>query len=931
MGNDVLSELLTEDLARFPNSDEPTARQPLLALGEMTDWSLLSKPVTTRVLAVAMGASGELLRLAHVEDSQWIWGEDRESVLHLSVIDSLDNFEEVIWASDGLPISQIKFVTGTPASSNPVRWLLVQKQTSTSILQPGYEKDFRARDQKGQAGTPQGLSRVNPNLLVTLGHQETGGSAHVDAAVYVPNDGRPPQLCVIDECGYWTLWNVLGKTGFGKSSIRLSLHKCGHTLEGPLREIPRLPMHASQHHGVLFVEGGQADSDAVNGLEETNEPQQQSRYLLTWSSKHIGILDLETDTSLPILDFVTSMSKREWILDVQPSPVSHGHVFVLTNKSLIWVDVFPSGTTSEQGPQPAAILICPHLSTDSNDLKFTVCRASNHHSTTSMAIIYSSKRAHTSVFWFRFRSHSLPDWHRQQLSLPRNRESDSRVQLLTFQPVPVYNSSRARGLGVEYQQENGQFFQGMLLSDDLGLKYCMAFSSQSPYLVPSLPTTRLAWTHPDRHKQWRKKRQRILRQVGEYFVIPDAMGQIDKQLIRRPPRDDDDKEEDEMEAAEDILGTSHQTAVPRPTSLDISQFSRTVLDSLLTGNQGIVGISVPVIDAIQGLIQHGHLTGSLPLRTWLDAVEEVANDQMADGSYPTEDSSQQALETLFGTADGQTVLAQFDPELPADPRASFNELQERFEDVWLQPLRDRMSEQYVESRYQWISELATEVALETYGVAVQESPLFNPLIPPSAQLSQAIPSSYPFPPLSQISSSQVYNSSIPPSSQTQPSGPSAGEAFERLQLLAPSIRPKKIGATKPAQLLSLWPTERGLSTEDYVSSVAIATEKKFDPAKQRLQKIEAKRRAMVDKYRLPSSMRRGMSSQAEPQSSQQDSLAIPMRPGPPTIPGIMTSQQAPSSSQSQGPLTMSQPIPGAFGERKKTTKKSVKKKKSGFR
>lgn len=928
MGNDVLSELLTEDLARFPNSDEPTARQPLLALGEMTDWSLLSKPVSTRVLAVATGASGELLRLAHVEDSQWIWDEDRESVLHLSVIDSLDNFEEVIWASDGLPISQIKFITGTPASSTPVRWLLVQKKTSTSILQPGYEKDFRARDQKGQAGTQQGLSRVNPNHLVTLGHQETGGFAHVDAAVHVPNDGRPPQLCVIDECGYWTLWNVLGKTGFGKSSIRLSLYKCGHSLEGPLREIPRLPMHASQHHGVLFVERGQADPDPVNGFEETKDPQQQSRYLLSWSGKHIGILDLEMDTSLPTLDFVTSMSKQEWILDVQPSPVSRGHVFVLTTKSLIWADIFHSSEASEV-PQSAAILICPHLSTDSDDLKFTVCRASDHHNTTSMVIVYSSKRAHISAFWFRFGNHSLPDWHRQQLSLPRGGESDSRVQLLTFQPVPVYSSSRARGLGVEYQQENGQFFQGMLLGDDLGLRYCMAFSSQSPYLVPSLPTTRLGWTHPDRHKQWRKKRQRILRQVGEYFVIPEAMGQIDKQLIRRPPRDDGDKKEED--AAEDILDTSHQTAVPRPTALDIGHFSRTILDSLLTGNQRIVGISVPIIDAIQGLIQHGHLTGSLPLRTWLDAVEEVTNDTMADGSYPAEDSSQQALERLFGTAGGQTVLAQLDPELPADPRASFNELRERFEDVWLQPLSDRMSDEYMRSRDQWISELATEVALETYGVAVQESPLFNPLVPPSAQLSQAIPSSYPFPPSSQMPSSQVYGSSVPASSQTQPSGPSPGEAFERLQLLAPSIRPKKIGATKPAQLLSLWPTERGVSTEDYVSSVAIATERKFDPAKQRLQKIEAKRRAMVDKYRLPSSMRRGMSSQAEPQPSQQDSLAIPMRPGPPTIPGIMTSQQVPSSSQSQGPLTMSQPIPGVFGERKKTMKKAVKKKKSGFR
>jgi hypothetical protein len=47
----------------------------------------------------------------------------------------------------------------------------------------------------------------------------------------------------------------------------------------------------------------------------------------------------------------------------------------------------------------------------------------------------------------------------------------------------------------------------------------------------------------------------------------------------------------------------------------------------------------------------------------------------------------------------------------------------------------------------------------------------------------------------------------------------------------------------------------------------------------------------------------------------------------------MSSQQAPGSSQSEGPpaITMSQPVPGAFGGDRKKVKREKKKKKSGFR
>ncbi|KAJ4173152.1 hypothetical protein NW754_012161 [Fusarium falciforme] len=146
-----------------------------------------------------------------------------------------------------------------------------------------------------------------------------------------------------------------------------------------------------------------------------------------------------------------------------------------------------------------------------------------------------------------------------------------------------------------------------------------------------------------------------------------------------------------------------------------------------------------------------------------------------------------------------------------------------------------------------------------------------------------------------------------------------------------------MASAKQSSVLSYWPTERGVGTEDYVSSVAVASDKKFDDARQRLQRIETKRKAHAEKYKLPAFMRQGGSSQRATQGSSQvrppadEGTSLPALPAQPVQ--IMSSQQrVPESSQSQGLLgpafTMSQPVSGVFGDRKKVKKG---KRKSGFR
>ena len=255
-----------------------------------------------------------------------------------------------------------------------------------------------------------------------------------------------------------------------------------------------------------------------------------------------------------------------------------------------------------------------------------------------------------------------------------------------------------------------------------------------------------------------------------------------------------------------------------------------------------------------------------------------------------------------------------------DALVGFSQLKHELSEIWLEPFRGALSETGFEKRKLWIAALAKDIFLSTHGAVVQNVPLFGQATnsvrgfqSSHAPLSSQMISS------SQIPSSQPTRSDIPSSPPSSAPTPVAAPdaAIQRLQLLAPSLEPGKLGALHAAPVLSHWPTETGVSTEDYVSSVAIATDKKFEGARERVKRIERKRKHMAEKYKLPP----GLSSQKL--ATQQPDL--PLRSEGPTI---MSSQQPiPQSSQVQG-LTMSQPASGVFGDRKKV---KSKKKKSGFR
>ncbi|KAM6530769.1 hypothetical protein FSOLCH5_000264 [Fusarium solani] len=926
VGNSALQELLEENMNRYSKVEGEAVDRPLLSIGQMTNVADSSRVKGALMLAAVTGESGELLRLARIDESKWQWDHNKDTALHLSVIDPEDPDEEAIWASDGLPISQVKFATSL-TRYDAVRWVIVQKQTSTTILQPEYHKvpvgqpptaDLDAQQQR--------LSRIDPNPIVTVSHKKTGSNAQVDVAFNPNSKGQHPQMAIIDECGYWSVWDVIGN-----KNTRLALQKCGHISEGLLNELPSTTESSAEKHGILFVGTAKVDSfweDATQGDDDdANGFASRSSHLLLWNREKYEVIDMASNMVLPQLPILTPLKgKPDSILDVRISPVNQNHIFVLTMQNLFWIDLFAPSREEDEPSKPTILATSPHL-LDGEGLRITTCRASEENQDSAMVFTFSPTHRQLHTYWFgHSKDKDLPQWHRQVLTLPHeNTAAQSDIQSLEIRPAKLTRSgASATGTGFEYLSAGVQFYQGTILNKDLGVRYCICASAKDRDMQIVLPTGRIKRSKTAQAKRWRKKRNRFLRHMGEVFVLPDSLADTElAQLVQPHSR------RSELDSI-----NMRESSVFGPVHLKLDFLCRALLDNLMAVSTSSHDIPPALLSAIQEHIAEGTAEGRLSLRTWkeigqgLDQLQLDSDDGMA----------QINMLDLFLEDDGQAVVTQLGRQTSKEwvrELISLSHLNQTYVGLWLDQLEGRLPNEDEETRRGWIADLAKDMFLATAGVMVQDTPLLGSgsreIDEGGVHYTQIRSSSIP------IKASQSSDPGIPSSPISTTPNETNDAAIRRLQLLAPSLRLDKMASAKQSSVLSYWPTERGVGTEDYVSSVAAASDKKFDDARQRLQRIESKRKAHAEKYKLPAFMRQGGSSQRATQSSSQvrppadEGTSLPSLPAQPVQ--IMSSQQrAPESSQSQGLLgpafTMSQPVSGVFGDRKKVKKG---KRKSGFR
>ncbi|KAK0385858.1 hypothetical protein NLU13_7035 [Sarocladium strictum] len=927
-GLGAIGDLLADELTSAVRLASAASTRCLLDMGPITDVSNSSQRTGTPAIAMAAGEAGEKLRIAKVNESRWAWGSvnqknGEETIsegvqLELAIIDPDSWQDECLWTNDGLPFTQIKFATHS-APNEPIRWLLAQKATSTSILSPEYHK-VPVGDINVEALDFHMPSKIDPQHELTITHHQTGGRAHCDVAFNPPTQGSAAQVVIMDECGYWTIWAIIGRTRVDKSQEkRAILRKHGHVFEGILPDISFSNHHPSQPHGALFI-GVAEGAEFQSSLSETGSTT-RAPYVLVWNPDKFEVVDFEDGTLLQPFKLPTRSSSRpNTILDVQLSPVTQSHTFVLTSQSLHWIDLPRHGMASK----PTLILECPHLPA-TNDVRMSICRVSDDENGV-MVFLYSPGGTHFTVNWLRLSEDpELPQWHRQVLPMVQNpaigkspHAKNPDMMLFHSAKLFVVDEPTEPSLGEPFVKEGVLFFQGLLLSEDLSLRYCIGNSHTNPGLSVSLPTIRLNWTPKDKERSWKRQQKLFLKRIGGAFVLPDGL-----------EPDDVVFQDQQADAGQPLK--KHGPDEAGQNLLNIRRIVE-VLGQCIEVEDGHRGPLLPAssVDVLESMLESGIAEASVPLFTWQDVMS-----LSRESSEWTEAQDVEArLHDLKKKVEDEVSM----PELRL---RSSNEAQE--ESITTEAIHNELSSlcgyrqsessdaQQQQPPHIAVAKLVSDCFLSTQGFVIQDVPLFRSA---GEDASEEHLERGRVPP-SQIPRSSQSPGRIRSSSPASVLPPEKLQAqFRRLQLLAPSLVPGSLSTKQPPKVLSYWPTSSsGESLANYVSSVATESDSKFDDMRQRLQRAEARKKAQAEKLRRPIFARQGLPTE-EDRAPRVHTQVDAFRSSPQPAAKMTMSSQSHGPSQAGGfgsLVTMSQPTAGAFGDRKKVKKTTVKKKRSGFR
>ncbi|KOS22428.1 hypothetical protein ESCO_001783 [Escovopsis weberi] len=930
VGDALFRDVFKEDAKSTRGShQEMIIDRPLLAVGHLP---VNSEEAEQRVMALPAGESGQLLRIARMNDSQWQWGDARDAFVNISTVNPAERESEATWEDDGLPIIQIKFATDG-LRDGVEDWLLVQKETSTVLLRPEYRESAKAAIRASGLSAGVLPSLIDPNPIVTIRHSQTGDRAHADVALIPATSDQPSQVAIIDNCGYWIIWDLAQKVLTRRNSFSLDFSCCGHIEEGCLDRIPLTTSHPSRAFGLLFVGSGPAE---VKNPEEGSPPLDQkkkgsaavqSRHLVIWNEEQVAVLDIETQAMLPKLGRLqTDLWKQDPVLDIQRDPLHQNNVIILTRQRLFWVDLLGSQESKRKSPaMPAILLQCPHLGTARDDTRMFACRASDEDQDTICVFVYYPERGQMCVFWFRFSANaSIPQWNRDTISLPGDDEVYARCSIKHIRvdqaQLVLSTKPNAKSPGIDYDREGVLFYHLSILWDDLSLQHCMCAISTDPGLTIDAPNTLVDWLDPAKPHQQRARGRGFKSRI---FILPDGATAKDE--------DASSLQEGEAEATRKdvaaIPGKNSRGSRPVVMKFDkmCAALQASIQESMVRED---FGLSAALFEFLRDTLDEEQGYDRLPLLTWREIAEQLPG---SDGSQSFDIDTEQAIQELFGQNGEHKVFTQLKATRPDEISQRLVDLPSlgyQFSRLWLDPAAGNLPQEAQRYRRKLVSEVARDDFLSTYGVMIQDTPLLGPQNADAMEESQlGIPLSS-LPRRMSLSSPGMIMSSSPP----RPAAPPTEDgAVQRLRMLCSGLEADKLDMSKQSKVISYWPAERGADPAEYISTIVRANEELLRGAKERLKRIEAKRKARAEKYKRPAFMRQGLPDLDAGRAQRDRSFAeqSPFRPSPIKV---MSSQRFMDSSQIQGvagpSFAMSQPVAGAFGDRKKVKKA---KRKSGFR
>jgi len=524
-GEGVESLLLEEIAASQAKSHPAPADAPsLFSVGEVADLREGESNKGHPVLAVASGVSGNVLRLISLAREKWVWTEADIRVDVHSANNKLegDGFQDVV------PISLVKFAIDS-RKHDPIRWLIVQNGASTTIYEPELRAiPMPAAKLLGRVSGQSVASQFFDNSLFTIPCEQTGGSLQADVCFTRPAEADTPRLAIIDQAGYWSLWDIKGRLTARPKNLTPVLKMRGNSISGSISKLPSNSMNELQPHKILWLALEQetpkvpshsarhtrsAAAPSHGSVEPEPEPEQQPprRLLLLCSPRTLHVFDLAAQKLHSVSHLVLPKATHR-ILGVAPSRLDPAQAFILTSTTLFWVAV----RDGKRKSLTLDILVsCPHQK-DVNDPTLRLDVSPGAYVNGLMACfvcVRSTKDTEMTVFWFLNPEPGTPVWyHRDLVSL----NSPS-----TFIGLGVLPAGRRMGneptsaAGRAMRKAQLRFFQLLTLGKDLDVHSALCAWSDEPGVSVPPPDTKEAVEEDG------QRRLKLLQSLTDAFAVPD--------------------------------------------------------------------------------------------------------------------------------------------------------------------------------------------------------------------------------------------------------------------------------------------------------------------------------------------------------------------------------------------------------------------------
>ncbi|KAK4228474.1 RNA polymerase I-specific transcription-initiation factor-domain-containing protein [Podospora fimiseda] len=500
LDDEDLEALLLDEIASAQGNSKPSAPDSafLFDTGDITDmrdsWHGIIKKHT--VLAVASGVSGNILRLISLTHEEWSW-----DAAGVRVMTHIPNYRlEGEWSEDCMAITLIRFAND-PKKSDPVRWLLVQRGTATTVYEPEVRTiPMPSRGAPGKHSCGPTPSQIYANPLITIPMSKTAGSLHSDVCFSRSEDKGLPQLAIIDQCGYWSIWEITGNLRARNKRLTPVLKLCGNSLTGSIPKLPSNPANDSKPHQMICLSlwtNPSQGSSQKKGSSQVASPEPGStvrRLLLLNNGKVLNLFDLATQTLHPVTHKVL-VDESQQILDIMPSSLNSSHAFILTNTNILWVVAKESRAKSKSKSATSMVftlqvlISCQHRKgiTDPT-LRLDVSEGTFINNIAACFVcVWSAKDSVLTVFWF-LTPESEPVRYQRELV---NIKTPTNFVGLSMMPVArrIGGDEPTSTVGKAVRNAQLRFFQFLSLGQDLDVHSALCvWSDQAAVEVPAPDT-----------------------------------------------------------------------------------------------------------------------------------------------------------------------------------------------------------------------------------------------------------------------------------------------------------------------------------------------------------------------------------------------------------------------------------------------------------